>query len=155
MPAEYALQVSQIEQFPEQLAKTLDGLSETQVSTVTSADIWTIQQIVHHIADSHMNAFIRMRLLLTENHPTIKPYDQDAWAALADVKTVSVAVSLALITALHTRWAAMMSALSSSEWERTGMHPEYGAISVASMVASYARHGNDHIAQIERVKAAL
>jgi hypothetical protein len=124
------------------------GLTAPQLETPYRQGGWTVRQVVHHLADSHMNAFIRMKLLLTEDHPTIKPYDQDAWALTADVRTVDVQVSLDLLRSLHERWGVLLESLPENAWGRTGHHPERGEITVASILTIYAEHGRKHVGQI-------
>ena len=110
---------------------------------------WSIEQIIHHIADSHMNAFIRFKLALTENHPTIKPYDENLWSETADVQ-LPVKVSLRLLKALHTKWVALLENMDKNDLKRTYFHPAYNTTSTLQQALSvYAWHGKHHVAQIE------
>jgi hypothetical protein len=98
-----------------------------------------------------MNAFIRLKLILTENHPTLKPYDQDGWANMVDEMTPDLSASLTILRGLHARWAMVFEALTAEEWQRTGHHPEVGTMSAADILSSYAQHCRDHLAQMARV----
>lgn len=110
---------------------------------------WTIEQIIHHIADSHMNAFIRFKLTLTENNPTVKPYDENLWTETADVQ-LPVKVSVKLLKALHTKWVALLENMDRNDWKRTYFHPEYKrTFTLAEILPLYAWHGKHHVAQIE------
>ena len=110
--------------------------------------VWTVRQVAHHVPDSHMNAYIRTRLALSEDAPTIRPYDQDAWAVLPDMGG-DIAVSLDLLTALHGRWVRLLSVISPEDWARTFVHPEYGRVyTLDGMLASYVWHGQHHTAQV-------
>ncbi len=146
--------IERIRAFPALLEAAVSGLSDEQLTTHYLPDEWTVAQNVHHVVDSHMNAYIRTRLMLTEDNPTIRPYDQDAWALLADAHQPDLSASLALLRALHTRWVTLFESLSEEQWNRPGLHPAGGAISPASIVQSYADHGEGHIDQIRRTLAA-
>jgi hypothetical protein len=108
--------------------------------------------LTHHLADSHMNAYVRYKLALTENNPTIKPYDEAAWAELADSRSTPVDVSLALVEHLHARWVVLMRSLKASDWEKTLNHPERGLMSLDTMLAMYAWHGKHHVAHITQLR---
>lgn len=146
--------IAQVAELPAALAARIAGLSDAQLDTLSPADPWTVRQITHHIADSHMNAFIRTRLALTEEHPTLRPYDQDAWALLADTRGAPVEATLALLRGLHARWVLLFESLDDAAWARGAYHPESGPLTVADLLASYAQHGADHLAQIDRIRAA-
>lgn len=143
--------IDQIAALPSALAAAVAGLSDAQLDQQVEADPWTIRQIVHHIADSHMNAFIRMKLLLSEEYPTLRPYDQDAWSLLPDNCSMPLAATLALLQALHERWAYMLERLDEGAWARSGFHPDSGTVTLDSLLRSYAEHGQDHIAQLKRI----
>jgi hypothetical protein len=115
---------------------------------------WNVAQNVHHLADSHMNSFIRFKLLLTEENPTIRPYDQDRWAVTADGNNLAVQDSLMLLQGLHRRWVQLLRSLDEAQWKRTGHHPESGQITPESLLRTYAAHGEGHIDQIQRTLAA-
>ena len=117
---------------------------------------WTINQIIHHVADSHMNAFIRFKLGLTEENPTIKTYNQDAWVNLNDTKIVPINVSITLVHALHARWAALLNGISSADLERTVFHPEQKKeITLWHMLGLYAWHGKHHVKHITALRERM
>ncbi|MBK9327889.1 MAG: putative metal-dependent hydrolase [Sphingobacteriales bacterium] len=110
---------------------------------------WTIEQIIHHLADSHMNALIRFKLALTENNPTIKPYDQDLWVETADAQ-LPIRVSVRLLKSIHAKWVSLLENMDNNDWKRTFYHPEYKrASTLEQTLALYAWHGKHHVAQIE------
>jgi DinB superfamily len=140
--------IEALRQLPTQFRTAFAGLNEAQLDTPYRDGGWTLRQVAHHVPDSHMNAYIRTRLALSEDAPTIRPYDQDAWAALAD-NSGDIGVSLDLLEALHGRWVRLLSALNPDEWARTFVHPEYGRVyTLDSMLASYVWHGRHHTAQV-------
>lgn len=112
---------------------------------------WTPRQVVHHLADSHMNSFIRMKLALTEELPTIKPYREELWGELADSRELEVEPSLQLLSALHLRWTVLLRSLTEADYRRVFIHPESGSVDLANQVGLYAWHGRHHLAQIESV----
>lgn len=115
---------------------------------------WTVRQIAHHLADSHVNAFVRFRLALTEESPTIKPYDEGRWAELADTRTADIGLSLTLLDGLHARWVILLGAMTESDFAREYVHPEYGKrFTLAEAVGLYAHHGRHHVGQIEWLAA--
>ena len=146
--------IAAIRVLPDVLAGAVEDLTEAQLDQRSPADPWTIRQLVHHVADSHLNSFVRMKLLLTEDHPTIKPYDQDAWALLPDTVQAPIQASLALLRGLHARWTVLLDNMTGADWQRTAFHPEHGSISLDDMLVMYAAHGADHVAQIQRIRAA-
>lgn len=137
-----------MEALPGDLRKVVSGLKEPQLDTAYRPGGWTIRQVVHHIADSHINSFVRFRLALTEDAPIIKPYNQAAWAELADSKVARVEVSLHLIEALHARWVILLRSLKSTDMTRTFRHPELGENNLDWALGLYAWHGRHHVAQI-------
>jgi hypothetical protein len=137
---------------PERLRQALIGLNGKQFETPYREGGWTVRQLTHHLADSHMNAYVRYKLALTENNPTIKPYDEAAWAELADSRSTPVDVSLALVEHLHARWVVLMRSLKASDWEKTLNHPERGLMSLDTMLAMYAWHGKHHVAHITQLR---
>jgi len=139
---------------PAALAAAISGFSDADFDTPYRDGGWTVRQLVHHVADSHANAFIRLKLALTEDEPTIKPYDQDAWSTLADVSSVSPLVSLAMIAAVHERFVAVIRAMDASHYARTLMHPENGRMTVDQLIAMYAWHGDHHVAHIRGMRAS-
>ncbi|OIQ97511.1 putative metal-dependent hydrolase YfiT [mine drainage metagenome] len=134
---------------PEELERAINNLDAFQLSTPYREGGWQVKQLVHHIADSHMNAYIRFKLGLTEDSPTIKPYDEKEWAKLADNETVPVNVSITLLHALHQRWYATIKDLTQDEFERTVVHPEHGRkMTLWFLLGMYAWHGKHHVAHI-------
>lgn len=151
---DHSLLIDKIRRLPGQIARLVDGLTDDQLTGHFLAGEWSVAQNVHHLADSHMNSYIRCKLIATEEHPTLKPYDQEIWAELADASGPDVAVSLSLLTALHSRWVVFWENLPADAWSRTGFHPESGDISLDDLLESYAAHGEAHIDQITRTLGA-
>ena len=150
--------INKLRLLPDQIAELVDGLSKEALTThfLMKADgspEWTVAQNVHHLADSHMNSYIRCKFLLTENHPTIMPYDQDAWADQPEAKSADLSYSLAILQSLHNRWAIFFENLNDAEWKRTGFHPEYGDFSLEDQLKDYVKHGEGHVDQIQRTLA--
>jgi hypothetical protein len=139
--------IADIAAVPQRLRAAVAGLTEAQLDTPYRPGGWTVRQLIHHVADSHMNAYIRFKLALTEERPTIKPYDQAAWAELPDSK-LPVEVSLKLIDALHERWAVVLKAMKPAEFDRQLKHPELGIVHLDKYVAMYAWHGKHHESHI-------
>jgi len=140
--------LGQIAETPQKLRAAIGGLSDEQLETPYRPGGWTVRQVVHHFADSHLNSYTRFRLALTEDEPTIKPYHEDRWAELPDARTAPVEVSLRLLECLHARWVALLRSLTEAEWKRTFRHPELGLISLEQNAALYAWHGRHHVAHI-------
>jgi uncharacterized damage-inducible protein DinB len=128
------------------------GLSDAQLDTPYRPGGWTVRQVIHHVADSHMNSFIRFRLALTEDEPTIKPYDEKKWALLEDASE-PVEVSLQLIDSLHHRWVAMLRSLDPAAFSRTLRHPEIGVMDLNLLLAIYAWHSRHHAAHVTALRA--
>ena len=134
---------------PAAMRAAVKGLSPAQLETPYRPEGWTVRQVVHHLADSHMNAYVRFKLALTEDTPTIKPYDEAAWAGLADTATVPISVSLDLLDALHVRWVALVRSLTPDDLERDFRHPEKGRLMrLDSTLGMYAWHGKHHVAHV-------
>lgn len=140
--------IAAIRALPDELERTLATLDEATLDRPYRDGGWTRRQVVHHIADSHMNAYVRMKLILTEDHPTLRPYDQDTWAALPD-SAGPVAPTLQLIRGLHTRWADLLDTLDAAAWRRTAHHPEDGEVVLGDLVEKYAGHGAHHVRQLK------
>ncbi len=141
-----------IEQAPGRLRAAVKGLSEQQLDTPYRPEGWTVRQVAHHVPDSHLNAYVRFKLALTEEEPTIKPYAEDRWARLADTQATPVEVSLALLDSLHDRWVRLMRSFQPDDWKRTFHHPERGVVSLEMNLAIYAWHGRHHVAHITRLR---
>jgi uncharacterized damage-inducible protein DinB len=137
-----------IAQTPAKLRASVKALSGVQLDTPYRPGGWTVRQVVHHVPDSHLNAYVRFKLALTEDEPTIKPYAEDRWAQLADTKATPVEVSLTLLESLHDRWVRLLRSLTPEEWKRTFRHPELGAMTLEKTLALYAWHGRHHVSHI-------
>ena len=131
---------------PATLRAAVTGLSDSRLDTPYRPAGWTVRQLVHHVADSHMNASTRFRLALTEDNPTIKPYDEAKWAELADVRAMPIGVSLALLDALHERLVHLLRATRDADFARTLHHPENGSMTLDALLGVYAWHGRHHTA---------
>jgi uncharacterized damage-inducible protein DinB len=129
----------------------VEGLSEEQLNTPYRPGGWTVRQVVHHLPDSHMNSYVRFKLALTEDAPTIKPYDEALWANLADSSTTPLETSLALLDALHVRWVRLLKSMTDADFMREFRHPESGLIRLDQNLALYAWHGKHHVAHITSV----
>lgn len=138
---------------PKEIAASASGLNDAQLDTPYRPGGWTVRQVVHHVADSHINAYCRLRFALAENEPTIKPYDENAWSNFVDAKTLPVASSLRLLDALHTRWVALLRSLTPDQFTRVFHHPESGKQTIDSMLALYAWHGRHHTAHITQLRS--
>ena len=143
-----------IEAAPARFRALVAGLSESQLDTPYRPGGWTIRQVVHHVADSHLNAYIRTKLAVTEDNPRITTYEEQLWAEFPEAKRGPVEVSLTLLESLHTRWIAFLRALSDSDFARTFQHKEWGSITVEEVLALYAWHSRHHAAHIEQALAA-
>jgi hypothetical protein len=150
--ADVAAFVNEIAALPAQMRQAVSGLSDEQLDTPYRPGGWTVRQVVHHVADSHLNSYIRFKLALTEDVPTIKPYHEDRWAELADGKTEPVEVSLVLLEALHHRWVVLLKSLTATHWQRTFNHPESGKTTLAKAAGLYAWHGKHHLAHINNLR---
>lgn len=144
--------LAQIEEAPKKLRAAVAGLSREQLNTPYRDGGWTAQQVVHHLADSHMNAYTRFKLALTEDNPTIKPYNETRWAELSDSKVTPVETSLALMDALHERWMNLLHGMKPDDFARKLTHPEHGAVPLDYMVGLYAWHGRHHVAHITSLR---
>jgi hypothetical protein len=147
-PDRYPGLIEEIASAPALYRDAVRGLDDAQLDTPYRPGGWTVRQTVHHVADSHMNSYLRMRLALTEAEPTIKPYDQKAWAELSDSRTAPVEVSLQLIESLHARWVVLLGTLSGADFARAFRHPEIGLVRLDTNLALYAWHGRHHAAHI-------
>lgn len=145
--------ISEIEIFPTKLINEVSQLSDLQLDTPYRENGWTIRQVVHHCADSHMNSFTRFKLALTEDQPTIKPYFEDKWAVLIDSKNMPIAPSLKIIEGIHERWTILLNNLTDEQLSKTFIHPESQKhIRLDENVGIYAWHGNHHLAHITEAK---
>jgi uncharacterized damage-inducible protein DinB len=140
-----------IEQTPARLRAAVRGLSDKQLDTPYRDGGWTVRQVAHHVPESHMNSYIRFKLALTEDNPTIKPYMEDRWALLPDAGT-SIADSLDLLEALHKRWIVVLRNLSDADLKRTFQHPEAGLMTLDKALALYSWHGQHHVAHVTKLR---
>jgi uncharacterized damage-inducible protein DinB len=151
-PHEQMAAIATLAELPGKLAEALDGLDHDQLNTPYREGGWTVRQLVHHIADSHMNASLRVRLALTEDWPTITAYDEKAWAMLHDSELAPVGWSLALLENLHARWVLLLESLTDEQWARGYKHPENGPMTVETVTQLYAWHSRHHVAHITRLR---
>ena len=145
--------IEEIRRTPANLRQAVAGLTAAQLDTPYRPDGWTVRQVAHHIPDSHLNGYTRFKLALTEERPTIKPYDEAAWAKLPDVSAVPVETSLTLLEAVHERWDAILRGITGEQWQRGYVHPEHGRfLPLQEVLALYAWHGRHHVAQITTLR---
>lgn len=145
--------ISAIEALPSWLDPCIENLDKEQLEMPYRPGGWSSRQIIHHLADSHMNGYIRLKLALTEDNPVIKPYDQDRWAILPDVEIEPLNISITLLHALHRRWGTLLRNLREEDWERTYFHPEYEqTVAIWEMADNYAWHGRHHMEQIRGLR---
>jgi len=147
--------LQEIEQTPATLRAAVKDLSDSQLDTPYRPEGWTVRQVVHHVPDSHLNSYVRFKLALTEDEPTIKPYAEDRWAELADTKATPIEVSLTLLDSLHDRWVRLLRSLTPEQWKRTFRHPELGPMSLEKTLALYAWHGRHHVAHITGLRRRM
>ena len=141
---------------PQHLENAILNLDESQLDTPYRPDGWTVKQLVHHVADSHMNAYIRFKLALTEDNPTIKPYNEGAWANLQDTQNLPINISLTLLHALHARWVEVLKGITAEEWNRTVFHPEQKKeITLWHLLGMYAWHGKHHVAHLTALRERM
>jgi len=147
--------IESIARAPAKLRAAVEGLSPEQLDTPYRPDGWTVRQVVHHLPDSHLNAYIRFRLALTEDEPAIKTYEQERWAELEDARTAPVDLSLALLESLHRRWVLLLRALPPAAFARTFRHPELGVVTLDQQLRMYEWHGRHHVAHITSLKQSM
>lgn len=148
--------IGEIKFLPQILENSLVNLDEQQLQTPYRDGGWTVHQLVHHVADSHMNAYCRFKLGYTEEKPTIKPYEEKLWATTADVQQLPVNISLTILHAVHQRWYVFLKSLADTDWERTVVHPEHGRqMSLWYLLGSYAWHGRHHTAHVTALRERM
>ena len=152
-PAALRAWIRDIAECPARLRDAVAGLSDSQLDTPYREGGWTVRQVVHHVPDSHMNAYMRTRFALTEVEPAIKPYDESSWARLEDARTMPVDVSLRLLEALHARWVTLLESLAETDFERAFVHPELGRMTLETQMALYSWHSRHHVAHITGLRA--
>ncbi|OWA33876.1 metal-dependent hydrolase [Saccharibacillus sp. O16] len=148
--------IEDLRRLPDRLEETIEGLSEEQLDTPYRPDGWTVRQVIHHLADSHMNAYMRLKLALTEDQPTIKPYEEGDWAKEPDASALAVGASLMILRGLHTRWTFALESLTPEQLARTFYHPESGEWTrLDAQTAHYAWHSLHHTAQIAKLRERM
>jgi len=147
--------IEDIKGAPAALREAVKGLSQVQLETPYRFGGWTARQVVHHLPDSHMNAYMRFRLALTENEPTIKPYEQQLWAELPDARTADIEMSLMLLEGLHARWVSLLKSMTLDDFKKTFNHPESGVQSLERTLQMYAWHGKHHVAHITSLRQRM
>jgi uncharacterized damage-inducible protein DinB len=140
---------------PRQLRQAVTGLTDAQLDTPYRPGGWTVRQLVHHVADSHMNAYTRFRLALTEENPTIKPYDEAKWAELEDARTLPIDVSLSLLDLMHERLVVMLRSTPDDAFQRSVMHPENGPMTMDNLLGMYSWHGRHHTAHVTALRERM
>lgn len=155
-PAERTAAIDQIAAAPQHMRDAIRGLSDKQLDTPYRDGGWSVRQVVHHLPDSHLNAYTRVKLALTEDAPTIKPYDEAAWAALPDSRNTPVETSLSMLEALHVRWTGLLRSLKPEQFTRTITHPEHGrTFTVDHLIAMYAWHGRHHVSHVTDLRQRM
>jgi hypothetical protein len=147
--------IDEIALAPGKIRKAAGGLSDEQLDTPYRPDGWTVRQVIHHLADSHMNAYVRCRLALTEKEPLIKPYDENLWAGLPDARTAPAEISLVLLDSLHNRWARLLRSIRPEDFARTFRHPERGIMTLDATLRIYEWHGRHHTAHITALRQRM
>ena len=147
--------IDQIAATPEKMRTAVGGLSDEQLNTPYRPEGWTVRQVVHHVPESHMNSYVRFKLAITEEEPTIKPYFEDRWAQLDDAQQAPIELSLNLLDGLHERWVWFLRTLKDADFQRTFRHPELGTVSLDKNIALYAWHGRHHVAHITSLRERM
>lgn len=147
--------IEEISVVPMRMRAAIDGLTPAQLDMPYREGGWTLRQVVHHVPDSHLNAYVRFKLALTEDVPTIKPYDEARWAELSDTRDTPVKTSLTLLEALHDRWVRLLKSMQPSDFQRRLTHPENGPMTVDALLGLYAWHGRHHVAHITTARERL
>jgi uncharacterized damage-inducible protein DinB len=144
-----------IEETPARLREAVTGLNPEQLDTPYRPGGWTVRQLIHHVPDSHLNAYVRFKLTLTEDEPAIKTYEEARWAELPDSRSVPVEVSLTLLDALHRRWVALLRALPAADFQKALKHPDWGTINLDELLGLYSWHGQHHVAHIVSLRERM
>ena len=151
-PAQRQQWIVEVAETPAKLRAAVAGLTETQLETPYRPGGWTVRQVVHHVPESHMNAFIRFKLALTEDEPTIKPYDESAWAKTPDVAVTPIETSLTMLEVLHDRWVRLLRSMTDADFARQFRHPEIGIVTLERNLSLYAWHGKHHVAHVTSLR---
>ena len=147
--------IEQIAGLPKKMRQAVAGLTEAQFDTSYREGGWTVRQVVHHVPDSHLNAYVRFKWALTEDAPVIKAYDETSWAELKDSRLTPVDVSLTLLESLHARWTVLLKSLNSQDFQRTFTHPDSGPHDMDWLLQLYSWHGNHHVAHITGLRERM
>jgi uncharacterized damage-inducible protein DinB len=147
--------IGQLEAMPDRLREAVAGLNAEQLDTPYRPGGWTVRQVIHHVPDSHLNAYIRCKWALTEDRPTIKTYEEARWAELPDSRSAPIEVSLALLENLHRRWVALLRALPAADFARAIQHPEWGLVNLDQLLGLYAWHGRHHVAHVAALRERM
>ncbi|HJX85125.1 MAG TPA: putative metal-dependent hydrolase [Candidatus Angelobacter sp.] len=147
--------IDRIASLPSALRQAVSGLNKEQLNTPYRDGGWTVKQLVHHVPDSHLNAYVRFKLALTEEAPTIKPYDEAAWAKLKDSELTPIEVSLTLLESLHSRWIILLKSMQAEDFQRKYTHPDSGQHTLDHLLAVYSWHGNHHVAHITSLRERM
>ncbi len=148
--------LNDIKFLPQSLEYSVLNLDAAQLNTPYRDGGWTVKEVVHHVADSHINAYCRFKLGLTENNPTIRPYEQDLWAQLSDTQNLPINISLTLLHALHARWYEILRNMGDADWNKTIVHPEHGkTFTLWHLLGMYAWHGKHHSAHITTLRERM
>lgn len=147
--------IEEIAGLPDRLREAVEGLTDEQLDTPYRPGGWTVRQTVHHLPDSHVNAYVRFKLALTEDEPAIRTYEEARWAELGEAARAPVGISLDLLDALHVRWVASLRTLAPADFARTFRHPDWGVVTLTKQVAIYAWHGRHHVAHITSLRERM
>jgi uncharacterized damage-inducible protein DinB len=147
--------IDHIAALPDELRRAVAGLDDAKLNTPYREGGWTVRQVVHHLPDSHLNAYTRFKLALTEDEPTIRTYEESRWAELPEARSAPIAVSVALLDALHERWVLMLRVLAVGQFARRLRHPEWGTMSLDQLLAQYAWHSRHHVAHITSLRGRM
>jgi hypothetical protein len=150
--ADRATAIDAIAELPAILHAAVDGLGDAQLDTPYRADGWTVRQVVHHLADSHIHAYVRCKLIACEDNPTLKPYNENVWAAMPDAVTLPTTASLQILQGVHERWAHLLRSLDAASFARTGQHPVNGPVTLDRQLQIYSWHGRHHVAHITALR---
>jgi uncharacterized damage-inducible protein DinB len=154
-PASRAHHIERISGLPTLMRQAVSGLNKDQLNSPYREGGWTVKQLIHHVPDSHLNAYVRFKLALTENAPTIKPYQEDAWARLKDSELTPIEVSLMLLESLHSRWTTLLKSMQALDFDRKYTHPASGLHTVDHLLAMYSWHGHHHVAHITSLRERM
>jgi len=147
--------IDQVAATPEKMRAAVADLDDERLDTPYRPEGWTVRQVVHHVPESHLNSYLRFKLALTEDEPTIKPYFEDRWAQLDDARSAPIELSLDLLDALHSRWVWFLRSLKPEDFKRTFRHPDLGVVSLDKNIALYAWHGRHHVAHVTSLRERM